>query len=514
MVVAAFVGASLPWLGCAAVIGIDVPEVWVDVDGGNGDDSRGGGTEGSAADETGADVSTSFDRYGPWDAPLDAPTTMDAPADSTTGAPGDATMDALSDAMTKDAGQDACATGQCTPAASPCFVGALSACGAQCVATSSHRSASTPCSTSSIANGFCDGNGTCLPPGSSCTPDSGATLASDALNCGACGHSCLGGTCSAGQCQPILLGMTAYGRLNEKGLAVDANNVYLTENLIPTSSAAYVESCPLSGCTGPGTTPTATIIFTDPLTSPALGPIIVDKGAGYLYFGDTDNGVVYATKTDGTVAWSTPNHAVYSPYGFVTDATKLYVAGSGGLFFFNKTSGGTPQVIDSTLGTYQYREAAIDSNSVWSVSYSPSSTPPYFDVMRCPLMGPFPEQCTRWDWSSAQPGPFDIQLLGAASVPFIRIAGQGWGVWVCHDNTDCSIGSAIPINTTSQTPITGDSNYLYYTVSTAWYRCPAVAAACTPEARGPTNDFVEALTNDSQWLYWVGNTGRIFKVAK
>jgi hypothetical protein len=37
------------------------------------------------------------------------------------------------------------------------------------------------------------------------TDDAGCASQSDANNCGACGHSCLGGACSAGKCAPVLL---------------------------------------------------------------------------------------------------------------------------------------------------------------------------------------------------------------------------------------------------------------------------------------------------------------------
>jgi hypothetical protein len=32
-----------------------------------------------------------------------------------------------------------------------------------------------------------------------------ASVDSDPVNCGRCGHDCLGGTCAAGQCQPVVL---------------------------------------------------------------------------------------------------------------------------------------------------------------------------------------------------------------------------------------------------------------------------------------------------------------------
>src|SRR5436309_967588 len=47
-----------------------------------------------------------------------------------------------------------------------------------------------------------------LPAGSttpSSAADAGCGGPSDPNNCGACGHSCLGGACTAGKCAPILL---------------------------------------------------------------------------------------------------------------------------------------------------------------------------------------------------------------------------------------------------------------------------------------------------------------------
>lgn len=46
-------------------------------------------------------------------------------------------------------------------------------------------------------------------------------VSADPANCGACGHDCLGGACSAGVCQPIVLASA-----DAVDLAVDAENVY------------------------------------------------------------------------------------------------------------------------------------------------------------------------------------------------------------------------------------------------------------------------------------------------
>jgi len=82
----------------------------------------------------------------------------------------------------------------------------------------------------------------------------------DPANCGTCGHSCLGGTCTAGQCQPLLLGR--YDRyLGENGLSIGDSYVYAKgeTNLLVRAkkdgSSLTVSPLPTfatSGCSGGG----------------------------------------------------------------------------------------------------------------------------------------------------------------------------------------------------------------------------------------------------------------------
>jgi hypothetical protein len=59
-------------------------------------------------------------------------------------------------------------------------------------------------------------------PSHICTP--GQSFTSDPLNCGACAHNCLGGTCTAGVCQPVTLATdTHFAQLSQ-----DGSNLYWT----------------------------------------------------------------------------------------------------------------------------------------------------------------------------------------------------------------------------------------------------------------------------------------------
>ncbi|MGZ3442399.1 MAG: hypothetical protein ACXVDD_22920 [Polyangia bacterium] len=58
-----------------------------------------------------------------------------------------------------------------------------------------------------------------------CVASDLAVLANDPRNCGSCGHDCLGGACSGGHCQPMVV---ASLQDPPYGVAVDANNVYFS----------------------------------------------------------------------------------------------------------------------------------------------------------------------------------------------------------------------------------------------------------------------------------------------
>lgn len=68
-----------------------------------------------------------------------------------------------------------------------------------------------------------------------CSPD----LASDARNCGRCGHDCKGGACQGGACQPYAL---VTGNQGPQAVAVTNGIVYFT------SDDGTVEMCPVDGC--------------------------------------------------------------------------------------------------------------------------------------------------------------------------------------------------------------------------------------------------------------------------
>jgi hypothetical protein len=91
------------------------------------------------------------------------------------------------------------------------------------------------------------------PPASSDAGDDGsfdggscvADVTSDPHHCGACDHDCRGATCTAGRCATTTLAAAQSAPLH---LALDATNVYWTDNL-----AGTVQACTKTGCAEPET---------------------------------------------------------------------------------------------------------------------------------------------------------------------------------------------------------------------------------------------------------------------
>lgn len=68
-----------------------------------------------------------------------------------------------------------------------------------------------------------------------------ADLSADSENCGACGHSCMGGTCTSGKCGPFTV---VSGQKNPSFLVVSGGSAYWT------NADGRVLSCAVTGCNG------------------------------------------------------------------------------------------------------------------------------------------------------------------------------------------------------------------------------------------------------------------------
>ena len=90
-----------------------------------------------------------------------------------------------------------------------------SACGASCTACTAPPNATVAC-----VGGACQI--TC-PQGQTACGSQCVDLQTDAANCGACGHDCMGSACQAGICEPVVL---AQGEFDPIRIAVDDANVY------------------------------------------------------------------------------------------------------------------------------------------------------------------------------------------------------------------------------------------------------------------------------------------------
>jgi hypothetical protein len=129
----------------------------------------------------------------------------------------------------------------------------------------------------------------------------------DPSNCGACGHDCLGGGCSAGTCQPVVLATVT----NPIGLAVGATDVYVVSR-----DDSYVAKVPIGGGT-PVTFATS-----------EEGPRHVVVGAKEVFWGDEYSGLIRRANLDGT-GIATVASGQRDPWDVAVDSTHVYWANGG-----------------------------------------------------------------------------------------------------------------------------------------------------------------------------------------
>jgi len=199
----------------------------------------------------------------------------------------------------------------------------------------------------------------------SCAP--GADFSSDKANCGRCGHSCLGGDCTAGVCQPVTL---AVAQSNPFGVAVHGTRVYWTsfgantvsmadkadgKNAGPVAasgvsspwgirvddafvywannetSTGSIARCPLAGC---GAAAPTKLVKADEPTDIAL------FGAR-LYFTESNSGSVRAIDVaDGGAPLDLTGPTINRPFKLVTDGVYVYFTSNENILHSVKVTGG------------------------------------------------------------------------------------------------------------------------------------------------------------------------------
>jgi hypothetical protein len=340
-----------------------------------------------------------------------------------------------------------------------------------------------------------------------CSPD----LETDTHNCGACGHDCLGTTCSGGICESVVL---AQKENQPTALTLDSTNLYWTD--FGTSASSYddqtIRACAKDGC---AQTPTT--------LAPSAGfSYGIAVNGTHLYWTEDNSGLVVGCTLPSC---STPTHLATGqdePYGVVTDpsgATLLWTnngesgMGDGTVMSCSLPSCSSPTPIATGL---DYPSGIVANAS--HVYFADEGTSAKDGIVySCPLSG-----C----------GASPTVIQGGQLTPFYVATSDASLVWastgsgvvsVCPlagcggDPTTLAMGQANPY------AVAIDASDVYWTNYASVGQvmtCPiAGCPAAGPTVLATSQAYPAAVVVDAQWVYWINSglvdsSGSVMKVAK
>jgi hypothetical protein len=356
----------------------------------------------------------------------------------------------------------------------------------------------------------------------------------DPNNCGSCGHSCLGGACVAGVCQPVVL---ASG-VCPTSIAVDDTSVYFTHDVL---GSWAVESVPKAGGT-------VTVLA----TQTSLADIYGDSVAvldGIVYFitlrAGGDNVLESVPAGGGPVTVV----AGFNVGGSIRQPTRAVVTAASGVYWANEEggilhvdlSGNQTFVVDPDVLVHLDQNPsdvslpypvtlAVDSNNVY---FTPNSTIALDYLCSAPLAGgpvttianvPDPLVHGELPLSAASMVSDGVNVYWAT----LQAPGAMFQVPVAPVGARSLFTQAINPGATV-TSLALDTTRLYWTEHAALGTVGAAAlgtGVATPLAVGQSYPF--AIASDATSVYWVNAgvdmtqilgsptscTGSIMKVAK
>jgi hypothetical protein len=339
----------------------------------------------------------------------------------------------------------------------------------------------------------------------------GADVMNDSSNCGTCGHDCLGGACTIGQCQPIVLATTT-GAI---GIALDNTYVYYA-NTQSGSAGIYKITKALRGPGTPSLVSSASnvqglaadgtyVYWTNKLSSGSVQRALpTGGGLTTLVNGQSQPDWIAVTVNGANVVWTNQgnNTVMTTPVGAVagtTTPTQLNTVNEVGtlpagialdtttVYYATKTSGGGEAEsvsLDggavSPLGAATYVGITVDNDNVY-------------------WTGGFANPIVSQNYKGGNPSSVQIIASGGTLTCPLHLVSDGNNVFFFDQGTTVGDGGGVIV------PEAG-----------ALYRVPVGNSGPLPPPllKGLTDP--QAIAQDATAIYWVqgGVSGAVMKLAK
>lgn len=313
-----------------------------------------------------------------------------------------------------------------------------------------------------------------------------ADLNRDANNCGACGHSCGGGACSAGQCQPVVI---ASGQQSPLGIAVSGGNVYFAA-----FSGGTVMKVPTAG----GTVTTLATGQNFPTDVATDGTNVYWTDAGSTANSETDGAVMKVPVGGGTVTALASNQ--HFPNGVAVNGTSVFwtnrnnlISGSNGGVFKVPVGGGAATTLLSGGNPYGI---VLDSSNVYFTDDAGSVEKMTLAGANLVTLG------TSSEPTSITVDATNVYWTGAGNQ--VLKVPVGGGTTTTIASTAVSFGIAV------------DSTGVYYTTGSTINKVAPGATAPVTLATGQSGSW--GIATDATNVYWTNNTngpgGTVMRLAK
>jgi hypothetical protein len=330
-----------------------------------------------------------------------------------------------------------------------------------------------------------------------------ANLTNDGANCGACGHSCRGYTCSNNACVPVAL-------TGASGQASDVTNngtfVFYSDATGSQPNGAIIR-VPLTG-TCP---PSCNTQLLGSLTFPST--ISINPAGDRLYWLQEASGgtpeQLASMNIDGTgLTTVATNLFLGNATGLAVDASFVYYANiqNGGIARCPVGSSCT-QSGQTTVSTHFAMRLALDASYVYFTDFGP-------DVFRCTLPA-----CTTAGLTTLVQGSSNTEGIFVDSTSLYwtaRHSNNSDGTVIRSDKTT---GATITTyTTTAKWPyaVTSDGTNVYWTEAfgSAVYECPIAGCPNGVPIKIGTSGEPQGITLDKYFVYWGDYGGVVYKVAK